>query len=126
MASSLLAMADDALNGNTRPWIVAVCNQKGGVGKTTTALNLANVFADSSGRVQVVDADPQRSATAHSPKSRRRRTGLKSRIRGDVADVPGSLPQRHPAERQVPWFADTAPALSKSCKEQQDGVLLRR
>jgi len=63
MASSLLAMADDALNGNTWPWIVAVCNQKGGVGKTTTALNLANVFADSSGRVQVVDADPQRSAT---------------------------------------------------------------
>jgi cellulose biosynthesis protein BcsQ len=63
MASSLLAMADDALNGNTRPLIVAVCNQKGGVGKTTTALNLANVFADSSGRVQVVDADPQRSAT---------------------------------------------------------------
>ena len=48
-------MADGALNGNTRPWIVAVCNQKGGVGKTTTALNLASVFADSSGRVQVVD-----------------------------------------------------------------------
>jgi hypothetical protein len=47
----------DALNGNTRPWIVAVCNQKGGVGKTTTALNLASVFADSSGRVQVVDPD---------------------------------------------------------------------
>jgi nitrogenase subunit NifH len=55
-------MADDALNGNTRPWIVAVCNQKGGVGKTTAALNLASVFADSSGRVQVVDAGPQRSA----------------------------------------------------------------
>jgi ATP-dependent Clp protease ATP-binding subunit ClpA len=45
MASSLLAMADGALNGNTRPWIVAGCNQKGGVGKTTTALSLANVFA---------------------------------------------------------------------------------
>ena len=57
MASGLPAMADDALNGNTRPWIVAVCNQKGGVGKTTTALNLASVFADGSGRVQVVDPD---------------------------------------------------------------------
>ena len=56
MASGLPAMADDALNGNTRPWI-AVRNQKGGVGKTTSALNLASVFADSSGRVQVVDPD---------------------------------------------------------------------
>ena len=37
--------------------MVAVCNQKGGVGKTTTALNLASVLADSSGRVQVV-VDP--------------------------------------------------------------------
>jgi chromosome partitioning protein len=55
-------MADD-VDANRRAWIVAVCNQKGGVGKTTTALNLASVFADSSGRVVVVDADPQRSAS---------------------------------------------------------------
>ena len=57
MASSLPAMADDALNGNTRPWIVAVCNQKDRRRQDTTALNLASVFANSSGRVQVVDAD---------------------------------------------------------------------
>ena len=55
-------MADD-VEANRRAWIVAVCNQKGGVGKTTTAINLASVFADSSGRVMVVDADPQRSAS---------------------------------------------------------------
>ncbi|HEX3922107.1 MAG TPA: ParA family protein [Streptosporangiaceae bacterium] len=54
-------MADE-IDTNSRAWIVAVCNQKGGVGKTTTAINLASVFADSSGRVLVVDADPQRSA----------------------------------------------------------------
>lgn len=62
MASTLPAMADD-VEANRRAWIVAVCNQKGGVGKTTTAINLASVFADSSGRVMVVDADPQRSAS---------------------------------------------------------------
>jgi len=55
-------MADD-VDVNRRAWIVAVANQKGGVGKTTTAVDLASVFADSSGRVMVVDADPQRSAS---------------------------------------------------------------
>ena len=45
------------------PWIIAVASQKGGVGKTTLALGLAAVTADSSGRALVVDVDPQRSAT---------------------------------------------------------------
>ncbi|MGZ3382981.1 MAG: ParA family protein, partial [Isosphaeraceae bacterium] len=44
------------------PWIVAFCNQKGGVGKTTLALGLAATTADSSGRALVVDVDPQGSA----------------------------------------------------------------
>jgi chromosome partitioning protein len=56
-------MADPSTDANRRAWVVAVCNQKGGVGKTTTAVNLASVFADSSGRVMVIDADPQRSAS---------------------------------------------------------------
>jgi len=44
------------------PWIIAVASQKGGVGKTTLALGLAAVTADSSGRALVVDVDPQGSA----------------------------------------------------------------
>jgi chromosome partitioning protein len=44
------------------PWIVAVCGQKGGVGKTTLALGLAATTSDISGRALVVDVDPQRSA----------------------------------------------------------------
>ena len=46
----------------SRPWKVAVASQKGGVGKTTTALNLAAAINDSSGSVIVLDADPQQSA----------------------------------------------------------------
>ncbi|MGH3217912.1 MAG: ParA family protein [Streptosporangiaceae bacterium] len=46
----------------SRPWILAVANQKGGVGKTTTVLNLAAAIEDSSGTALVFDADPQGSA----------------------------------------------------------------
>lgn len=45
-------------------WIVAVCNQKGGVGKSTLTLALAAATADSAGQALVVDVDPQASATS--------------------------------------------------------------
>jgi chromosome partitioning protein len=75
-----------------QPRVLAVANQKGGVGKTTTAINVATSLAMAGRRVLLVDVDPQGNLTSG--------VGLKGE-RAEAGTVYEALLTDQPAERFI-------------------------
>jgi chromosome partitioning protein len=88
--------------------IIAIANQKGGVGKTTTAVNLGHALAEKGQRILIVDLDPQGNATSALGMQDLEGENLYEALLGDESIVDKILPTRIERLFLVPANLDLA------------------
>jgi len=91
--------------------IIAVANQKGGVGKTTTAVNLSACLAEAGKRVLLIDIDPQGNATSGLGIDRKAvQASVYDLLLEDMSPVQAMVPTVIPGLHLVPANIDLAGA----------------
>jgi chromosome partitioning protein len=86
-----------------KPVRIAIANQKGGVGKTTTAINLATALAAVGHQVTLIDLDPQGNASTGLGLDRRNRdVSIYDVLLGDATLAEAMVPTRVPGLSVVP------------------------